>query len=266
MGSPTEPAPLVVAVTHELEPDDAVLTGLAGGGVRVLRWSAVRTVSGGASELREAWRRLAPADWVAFTSRRAVEEVFRAGLQIPAGVRVAAVGARVVGALEAAGTPVDLVGEGGGDALGRALAKQVAEGTRVLFPAAAGASPALEEALSRTGVEVERVTVYRTERVVVDTAACAADLAAGVDAVTFLSPSAVESLIATLDPAGLGPALRRVMAVCIGPTTAAAALGAGFRRVHTATRPEKAAVAEAVLELGPVAAAAQRRPIVTRSE
>jgi uroporphyrinogen-III synthase len=104
-------------------------------------------------------------------------------------------------------------------------------GRRILFPASSLARSTLEEALRDKGAQVDRVDAYRTRTVPPDAVRVRADLASGVDVVTFASPSAVQALSEALGadlPAALGAA--RVAA--IGRTTADALRERGVRNVE----------------------------------
>lgn len=234
-----------VAVTHELEERDALVGALEDAGASVLCWSVVRTAppEDGAA-CRAALNELERFDWIVFTSRRAVDAVHDLGRTIPTTLRVAAVGPRVAQSVRSAGWPLTLVGTGGGAALAEALAPRVSADARVLFPAGEQASTALEEGLRSRGAAVHRVHVYRTEPVALDGARCRAALESSqVDAVTFLSPSAVQSTVASLDTEGCARMLRRVPALCIGTSTGDSAREAGFGDVHESPEHKKDAVA-----------------------
>ena len=114
----------------------------------------------------------------------------------PALPRVAVVGPATARAATMAGWAVAVEGRGPG---ARGLAAQVVAtfplaGARVLFPAASGAAPTVEEEFTAVGARVTRVEAYRTVLTPPPAAAVCADLAAGVDAVTFASPAAVEAV------------------------------------------------------------------------
>jgi uroporphyrinogen-III synthase len=80
----------------------------------------------------------------------------------------------------------------------------------------------------------------------------------GVDAIVFASGSAVRGLLALLGPVERRAALA-TPACSIGPTTAAAAREAGFRRVVEAAAQSTVALAELVARVaGDTASAAER--------
>jgi uroporphyrinogen III methyltransferase/synthase len=168
--------------------------------------------------LDAALTRLRDYDWVIFTSRHAVEAVFRRRRSL-SGPRVAAVGRATAGELVRHGVVPDLVprefvGERLLDALGPVA------GLRVLLPRADIGRRTIPEGLAARGAAVDEVVVYRT----VAGSPSRPDLT-GVDAVTFTSPSTVHGFLES----GPLPAGARVL--CIGPVTAAAAREHGLE-VH----------------------------------
>ena len=162
--------------------------------------------------------------------------------------RVAVVGPATARATARAGWVVAVEGRGPG---ARGLAAQVAAtfplaGARVLFPAASGAAPTVEEEFTALGARVTRVEAYRTVVTPPPADRVRADLAAGVDAITFTSPSAVDAVARALG-GELAGALAGVAVVCIGPTTRAALAGWGVGGVQVAPRPTLEGVVVAVV-------------------
>jgi len=98
----------------------------------------------------------APFDGVLFTS---VNSVARAPLNA-LWPRVGAVGQSTAAALHERSIRVDVIGAGGGRELAEAW--EPAFGQRLLLPQAAGAHPALADALRAQGAEVVCVRVYKT--------------------------------------------------------------------------------------------------------
>jgi uroporphyrinogen III methyltransferase/synthase len=121
-----------------------------------------------------------------------------------------------------------------------ALAAQVHPGDRALLPRPERGMVTLAQGLQACGAAVDEIVLYRTLPATdADTDAIAALANGEVAAVTFFSPSAVDGLDAALEAAGLpAEVVRRtkeqVLATCIGPTTEAAASGAGWCVVTTA--------------------------------
>ena len=189
-----------VVTTRSASGEDRLRALLEMAGARVLAWpTSEYPPPRDPSPLDAALARLGRFDWVVFTSARAVAAVGegRATMAPAAGgpptPRVAAVGPATARAATEAGWTVAVEGRGPG---ARGLAARVAAtfpvaGARVLFPAASGAGPSLEEEFTALGARVTRVEAYRTVVTPPPAERVRADLAAGVDAVTFASPSAV---------------------------------------------------------------------------
>ena len=233
----------VIATTRDGAPADPLVAGLRAEGSRVLEWP---TLEFGATRDPEAFAsaasRIAEYDWVVLTSARGVAAL--AGLtEAPSAEGpsaeaskpfVAAVGPATARALSARDWPVTCVGQGGADALVRVLARDFSlDGARVLYPAASRARPTLELALERLGASVDRVEAYHTRQSPPDTAIVRRDLSAGVDVVTFTSPSAVDSLAAALGD-DWPNALASCAVVTIGHTTASAARQHGLSQARQA--------------------------------
>lgn len=164
-------------------------------------------------------------DWVAFTSAAGVAAWFDRARAVGAGrprARVAAVGGGTAEALRQAGVEPDLVPDRFTTA---ALGDAFPAGPgRVLLPRADLATHELEEALWAKGWVPVRVEAYavRFEDGLPEPVRRA--LAEGrVDAVTFASASTVEAFVRLAGVPG------DVVVACIGPITAEAARGAGFR-------------------------------------
>lgn len=289
MGNPVPvAAPLAgvrVVTTRGVAHEDRLRALLEMAGARVLAWpTSEYPPPRDPGPLEAALARLDRFDWVVFTSARAVAAVGEGpaaratGDPAPA-PRVAVVGPATARAATGAGWPVAVEGRGPG---ARGLAAQVAAtfpvaGARVLFPAASGAAPTLEEEFTALGARVTRVEAYRTVVTPPPAERVRADLAAGLDAVTFASPSAVEAVDralggemasatgdratgdgATGDEAkgdaptadatrGLARALAGTAVVCIGPTTGAALERLGISDVRVAATATLEAMVEAVV-------------------
>lgn len=195
--------------------------------------------------LRAALARLGSGDydWLVFTSARAVAAVCDRSPQAVGSARIACVGPSTARRVREAGYGVDLVPDvANAAALGAALGRRLRPGQRVLFPRAANAGPALKASLVAVGAEVDDPVAYETQPEPAGAAQLQAALASGVNAAIFASGTAIAEYVACGGPFD-------VMAVCIGPVTAAAAREAGLRRVAVAEAPTADAVA-ACLGLG----------------
>lgn len=165
-------------------------------------------------------------DWIAFTSANAVQSVAQAlrtmfrtqTVPMPA---IAAVGPATAAAVEALGWRVAFMPtRSSGEGLAAELPTNA--GTRVLLPRADIASVDAPSTLAARGFTVTELVAYRT---VTNAPLLNADsLKAGVDALTFSSPSTVAGFIQAATNAGWDPVaaqrVGRTVVVCIGETTA----------------------------------------------
>jgi uroporphyrinogen-III synthase len=224
----------------------------------------------GGVELRDAVRRLSQYRWLALTSPNGVETVAAAVAELdltPTArsalldqVVVAPVGPTTAAAARSHGfTVADPPPEATAAALVEAFPPGPAErGDRVLAPLAELASDTVVVGLEAKGYRVDRVTAYRTAAPPTDPARMAADVerAAGADAVTFFSPSAVDRFTdrfggQSTDRFGGRASVESVLpgvVVCIGPSTAARAAERGLGRVLMASPHSEAGVVEQLVE------------------
>ena len=173
--------------------------------------------------------------WLVFTSVNAVEIVFQ-HLQANAkdapalfgGLKIAAIGPKTAQSLrqqgiEPAFTPDEFVAEAIFPGLGDL------SGQWVLLPRAEIARKALPEAIADAGGNAHEITVYHTLPAQIQPAGLAA-LQAGVDWLTFTSPSTVHNFVQIVHSSGLDPLQLpgNPQIACIGPITEQAARQAGF--------------------------------------
>lgn len=203
------------------------------------------------TQLDAALRRIGGYDWVVFTSRNGVEQVWARFQRLDEGLaemledgehgrrpgvpRVAAIGPGTAAALERRGVRPDFVPE---EYVAEALAAglPVVPGARVLCLRAQISRPALRELLTARGATVDDVVAYRTR------AATSAASGGRVDAVTFTSPSTVREYLR-----GGGHVPPDAAVVCIGPVTARAAREHGLRVDAVAGRYTIAGLVEALV-------------------
>lgn len=173
------------------------------------------------------------ADWLVFSSPRAVDLWRRLDLVSPA--RVAAVGARTAARVEEWRDHCELVASPeNGHALAAALRERWAAlgapaSWSLVAPGALDGDRSLEALAPEGGWRVQRIALYRT--LAAAPRAPRVDLNGWcLDAVLLASPSAVAGLVAQAElPRG-------VALVCIGPSTAAAAARIDGAHVLEATR------------------------------
>lgn len=236
----------VIAVTRDGDPDDRLVALLEAGGAKVVEWPTLGFAPPtDASGLEAAAAAIADYDWVLFTSRRAVAALSDLVPEPPESVAAATVGAATAAEATRSGWSVRLTGDLDTSRMAEELARSHdLGGAALLFPAASLAGDALEETLAAHGARVDRVQAYRTVETPPPQDGVRADLARGVDFVTFASPSAARALTTAL-----GGSLADVVAasrlVAIGPSTAAALRDAGAEDVLVASSPGLEAMVEA---------------------
>ena len=223
-----------ILVTRPRERAGELVDLLRTRGATALEAPTIRLEEAGGGALDRAIRAAAGGrySWVVFTSPKAVEVWFTRDRAFRSGriaSRLAAIGDRTAEALREHGHEPDLVpGTFTTIELGRVFPR--GEG-RVLLPRADIATPELEDALRAKGWTPVRVTAYRTSVPRSLPAEARRALEDGrVDAIAFMSASTVQGF-ARLVGVVEGPKV-----VCIGPVTARAARGAGFR-VHAVAKP-----------------------------
>jgi uroporphyrinogen-III synthase len=229
-----------VVVTRAEAADGPLSRALSGLGLKVLLWPAVSVARAEPAALAAALRAIGRFHWIVFASRHAVAAVLAELPAAPPGLKVAAIGKATAQVLRQRGWPVDLVpDEASAAALVAAFGARIATERaplRVLYPASSRALPTIAAGLRQLGAEVLQVEAYRTEGARLDVAHCREWIArAGVAAVTFASPSAVDELAAALGAEDFTRLLSQASAVAIGRTTARALSARGHPSVIAAT-------------------------------
>lgn len=213
-------------------------------GAHVIEAPMIRIEPMNAGPLRTALARLGEYDWLAFTSRNAVEIVWAALLaagldaRALAAARLCAVGPATADVLAAHGLTVDVVperftAEGLVATLGE---RSDIAGARFLFARADGARDVLPRALRSMGATVDEISVYRS----VPDGRGAAELRdlldrRAVDLVTFTSGSTLRHLVEAIG----ADRARSVRGVTIGPATTATAAALG---IHVVAEAEQATI------------------------
>ena len=239
-----------VLVTRPAAHSAPLISALAAEGLEVVAIPTIeiRPVDAG-GELDAAVARAAGASWIAITSGNAVEPVLDAADRLSvdlSGPRWAAVGTATKAALQARGIEVRFV-PSIADAGALAAELPIERGETVFLPRTDIADRRLVAALESRGASVDAVVAYRTiEGPEPSREALRALFAAGgPDAIVVASASAVRGLAMLLGRAHLELA-RRIVACCIGESTAAAARSAGFELVLVAPATESAGLAQLV--------------------
>jgi uroporphyrinogen-III synthase len=220
-----------VVVTRPREQATAFRAALEARGARVIVFPTIATRSVDDPEpVRRAVAALEAYAWVVFTSATAVRFfaehlALRPGGRLPPGVHVAAVGSATVAALAERAIRVDAMPA---EFVGVRIPEVMGDvrGQRVLLPRSDIGRAETVAAFEEAGALVEVVTVYHTVPAMPDPEGLAA-LRAGVDVVTFTSPSTVTNLVALLG-GETTQLLDRVVIASIGPVTSDAIRTAGF--------------------------------------
>lgn len=251
-----------VAVTRPQGRARGLASELRALGARVVETPLIETRPRPSFELAAAVRGLSAYAWLVLTSAegarclRAALEAAALDARALAPVRVAAVGPATAAALSALGIVADLVPEVfDTEHLAEALVERVRSGERVLLFRSADGSPALPRILGEAGVAFDDVAAYDTLELEDEaTARLAASVLSGeVHAVTLTSASCARALGQALARAARGagtpnpkpnpgfellrsgaPAVEwpdSCVAVCLGPSTYAAACALGMRCV-----------------------------------
>ena len=203
-----------------------------------------------------AMRRLTQGtfDWLVMTSATAVEAIamwLRANkMNRLTDVHIAAIGPATADACaRLLGRSTTLMPDAfSAELLARTLHEARVRGQRALLLNADVANPALQDALADAGLEVDRVIAYRTVAAPANDIDMSALLMRGsAHAITFTSGSTVRHFMDRLHP-NARVAAQKLWAVCIGPTTAAAAREAGFTSVVVAETATEDGLIEALIE------------------
>jgi len=224
-----------VLVTRPREQASDLLSLLCSRGAVPVSLPLIRIEPAGEpSRIEAALEALSSYDWVVFTSANGVEHFFNHLSCRSLAQRTAAVGPATARALLARKiTPAFIPSEHTGAALARGLSEREAgtlAGKRILMPCAAAHTEEAARVLRGAGATVDELPFYRT----VEEEPAAEDLAAivngSIDAVLFLSGSAVRSFqaLAAATPA-LAETLSRAVVGCIGSSTAESAREAGIQ-------------------------------------
>jgi uroporphyrinogen-III synthase len=232
-------------VTRSAEDAAAWAETLAGEGAEPVVFPCIRCEAIADPALASGLTRaIAAADWLVFTSRRGVETLVEIhGGELPADLRLAAVGEATAAALRERFGRVDFIGSGTAAALGQELAAvpAVRNGARCVLILAANAGESLEIVLRKAGAGVERFEVYRT--VPAGPTAPKQSLSAlGCDTVLFASPTAVTGFDNQVN-VDLGAQI-----VTIGPSTSAAVRERRWRVAAEAKEPNLSGIIDCLLE------------------
>ena len=198
--------------------------------------------------LNEALIGLERFDWLILTSAnaiRALEARFEALGMKPdeslGKVSIAVIGDATREALENLGGRAEIVAEpANAESLARQIESIGIDGKLVFFPASRIAQPVLPERLRAAGAGVVQLSVYET----VMSSEIEIPEVDQLDVATFTSPSTARNIAAQVSPGWL----EHIPAVCIGETTARAAMEAGFSCPMIASRSSLDGIIAALIE------------------
>jgi uroporphyrinogen-III synthase len=217
-----------------------VAAGAAEAGLTPWVLPLIEVLPAPSAELSEALSRLGDGHyaWLAITSAAAVPAL--EGVTLPSTTKVAAVGHATATVLEEAGLTVDLVGDGGAQAL-LEMWPGPAEG-RVLTVQSDIASPRLAEGLRGAGWDVDAVVAYRTAPAGLSSSEEHAVRTGKADVALVISGSVARRLADVGVP-------ERTRLVAIGAQTAADARAAGLAVSAVAPAPSVAGLLRAAQEV-----------------
>jgi uroporphyrinogen-III synthase len=199
--------------------------------------------------------RLAPGDWIAFTSATAVRCTLRRlgeqgrGPAALAAARIAAIGLGTARALADAGLPVKVTPpeQFQAEGLRDALLQTLLPGEEVWLPRAEQGREALAQDLERAGHAVRVTPVYRTVAAEGGLGPAAELLErGGIDWIVFTSSSTVTHFLALLPPRGKNW-LERPKIACLGRVTARTAEAQGLTVAVVPARQDLAGLVDAVV-------------------
>lgn len=238
-----------VLVTRAADQADELVSALRDAGLDPVPVATIAVeLEPPAGDLDAAARSLATYDWVVITSANGARAILQAADRTStelAGPAWAVIGPATRSVLEDRGIDV---GFQSSHSSGRAMATElpIAVGDRVLILRGDLADAELAIELRSRGAEIDDVVAYRTRegpddsRVLLRRALADGPIAA----VAFSSGSTVRGLVALGRAESLD--VFSIPSVCIGPATADAARGAGFRILAVSPTPDATALASAL--------------------
>ena len=256
MNAPAQPRPLAnrrIVVTRAPEQATHLARILSDHGAEVVLCPLVAFERpADTAPLDAAIQRLGEFDWLLFSSQNAVRffDERRRELGVPfhwGRPHVAAVGPATAKAARDLGYGVGHVAQ---EPTGRGLAQMLADvvaGQSVLLPRSDRARRELPELLAGAGARVTDVIAYRTVAPGAEAEEALRLIRAGhVDAIALASPSAFERLAEQLGMQTLHEITPQVALAAIGPVTAEAIRQSGLPVTVVPSKPEPAALVEAL--------------------
>ena len=222
--SPLEPRPLAgkrVVVTRAADQAQSMVDDLGERGAEALLMPGIATAPLESTELAAALADIARYDWIVLTSTNAVRFLFDRlsparldpATATTSRPRLAVVGTATAAALRDVGFEPDAMPT---EFVGTALVAAMGDlsGAWLLLPRSRRGREETAAALTAAGARVDDIALYDTVPTP-PTDAMLAELRAGVDAVTFTSPSTVEGFLTD----ATRPCLTGAVIAAIGPVT-----------------------------------------------
>jgi len=202
-----------------------------------------------------AFKKLDRYDWILFTSKNTVhffvKELRLRKLQLPIRIQIGAVGPETAEELKQAGIIADLIPKKfSAEHLAAALAKKLgkhAAGKRILFPRSALANADSVRMLRAYNIHVDVANLYTGTPAIVPKKTWDLLKKGEVSYVVFTSSSSVAAFAKKSQ--SLNRNTQSISAVCIGPSTAAAARAVTFKKIHIAEISTKAGIRDLLSRL-----------------
>lgn len=242
-----------VVLTRPKELISALAEKLRKKGAEVLEVPAIDTVPiDNNKKLSGCFEQIENYDWIVFTSQVGVriffERMYNEGVDIRrlSKAKYAVIGEGTKKALRQRGIYAELMPEVyDGESLGKLLADQNIEGTKILIPRAAKGNEKLVPILEQAGAVVEDVPLYRTIYRECKSISIKEEIETGrADIVVFTSSSTVEGFAAVTE----GICYTEVKAACIGRQTADTAQKYGMK-CYTAKKATLDSLVELIEEI-----------------
>lgn len=222
-----------VVVTRPANRAGTLSAKLEGLGANAILFPCIHTEHMDSEPARKALAELSGYEWLALTSPQGVDSLFTLldGMGLDsralAGVKIAAIGPSTAAGLASHGIKADYIPLAYDAANLATGLTGLARGKVLLLRAQVG-TPELPETLSANGIEYDDIATYRTIHRCDNSGMVLEQLEkGGIDYITFTSRSTVEAFNECIP----GAAEHEFTAVCIGPSTLAAAEKLGYKTI-----------------------------------
>ena len=215
-----------IVVTRREEQAEEIIAQLEAQGATVILFPTIRLVmlDSAESELTRAFAEIGRYHWVIFTSQNTVQNTLGHPLAVStlqnSQTKLAASGTATRERLERAGLRVAITPE---RFIGEALIESLGDlnGKRVLLPRALQGRPEIVDLLEEGGAIVDEIPLYNTISAE-PPAHVLAQIAQGVDCISFTSPSTVHAFMKVMKEPPYWKKVQSAVIAVIGPITAEA--------------------------------------------